>query len=196
MCDMIPLCPASKTYVLNRDFSFVCLYCVQAVNAGLVPLLLACMTKGSMALTAASAEALMQITVGVKGKQAMVSCISKAAAQLQYDARCAASCYICNWLQVPQRQTACALVCCAMLHMVCVTMDISSQTSSTSAFSPHKPLPFKCILCYSHCRALEVCCRTWGCTCKLPRRIETIKAAAHSQQQQQQQYWQQQQLCS
>ena len=46
---------------------------VQAVSAGLVPLLLACMTKGSMALTIAAAEALMQITVGVKGKQAMVS---------------------------------------------------------------------------------------------------------------------------
>lgn len=45
---------------------------VQAVSAGLVPLLLACMTKGSMALTVAAAEALMQITVGVKGKQAMV----------------------------------------------------------------------------------------------------------------------------
>lgn len=45
---------------------------MQAVSAGLVPILLACMTKGSMALTIASAEALMQITVGVKGKQAMV----------------------------------------------------------------------------------------------------------------------------
>ena len=45
---------------------------VQAVSAGLVPMLLACMTKGSMALTVASTEALMQITVGVKGKQAMV----------------------------------------------------------------------------------------------------------------------------
>ena len=46
---------------------------VQAVSAGLVPMLLACMTKGSMALTVVSVEALMQITVGVKGKQAMVS---------------------------------------------------------------------------------------------------------------------------
>ena len=47
--------------------------CVQAVNAGLVPILLSCLTRGSLALTVACTEALMQITVGVKGKQAMVS---------------------------------------------------------------------------------------------------------------------------
>ena len=45
---------------------------MQAVAAGLVPILLSCMTRGSLALTVACVEYLMQITVGVRGKQAMV----------------------------------------------------------------------------------------------------------------------------
>lgn len=47
---------------------------MQAVGSGLVGVLLPCLTQGSLALACATVEALLQITVAVQGKQAMVSC--------------------------------------------------------------------------------------------------------------------------
>ena len=46
---------------------------MQAVGSGLVGVLLPCLTQGSLPLACATVEALMQITVAVQGKQAMVS---------------------------------------------------------------------------------------------------------------------------
>ena len=45
---------------------------MQAVGSGLVNVLLPCLTQGSSTLACATLEALMQITVAVQGKQAMV----------------------------------------------------------------------------------------------------------------------------
>ena len=44
----------------------------QAVSSGLVNVLLPCLTQGSLSLACATLEALMQITIAVQGKQAMV----------------------------------------------------------------------------------------------------------------------------
>lgn len=44
----------------------------QAVGSGLVDVLLPCLTQGSLSLACATVEALMQITIAVQGKQAMV----------------------------------------------------------------------------------------------------------------------------
>ena len=45
---------------------------MQAVEEGLVDALLPCLTQGSTTLACAAVEALMQITIAVQGKQAMV----------------------------------------------------------------------------------------------------------------------------
>lgn len=45
---------------------------MQAVGSGLVNVLLPCLTQGSLTLACATLEALMQITIAVQGKQAMV----------------------------------------------------------------------------------------------------------------------------
>ena len=45
---------------------------MQAVGSGLVNVLLPCLTQGSLTLACATVEALMQITIAVQGKQAMV----------------------------------------------------------------------------------------------------------------------------
>ena len=45
---------------------------MQAVGSGLVNVLLPCLTQGSLTLACATVEALMQITIAVPGKQAMV----------------------------------------------------------------------------------------------------------------------------
>ena len=44
----------------------------QAIGSGLVNVLLPCLTQGSLSLACATLEALMQITIAVQGKQAMV----------------------------------------------------------------------------------------------------------------------------
>ncbi len=46
---------------------------MQAVGSGLVVAMLPCLTQGSLSLSTATAEAFMQITIAVQGKQAMVS---------------------------------------------------------------------------------------------------------------------------
>ena len=45
---------------------------VQAVEGELVTALLPCLTQGSVSLACSAVEALMQITIAVQGKQAMV----------------------------------------------------------------------------------------------------------------------------
>ena len=49
---------------------------VQAVGSGQVEVLLSSLTRGSLALACAAVEALMQITIAVQGKQAMVGLTS------------------------------------------------------------------------------------------------------------------------
>lgn len=50
---------------------------LQAVSSGLVNVLLPCLTQGSLSLACATLEALMQITIAVQGKQAMVRIVTQ-----------------------------------------------------------------------------------------------------------------------
>lgn len=50
---------------------------MQAVSSGLVNVLLPCLTQGSLSLACATLEALMQITIAVQGKQAMVRIVTQ-----------------------------------------------------------------------------------------------------------------------
>ena len=53
---------------------------MQAVGSGLVGALMPCLTQGSLNLACAVVEALMQITIAVQGKQAMVRLLPCASA--------------------------------------------------------------------------------------------------------------------
>lgn len=77
---LVITCTASRelsSTLYSAALHSVCLFTglIQAVASGVVAAMLPCLTQGSLTLASATVEALMQITIAVQGKQAMVSCL-------------------------------------------------------------------------------------------------------------------------
>lgn len=71
-CSNFPTCTTVMALAVKQD---AC--AMQAVSSGLVNVLLPCLTQGSLSLACATLEALMQITIAVQGKQAMVRIVTQ-----------------------------------------------------------------------------------------------------------------------